>query len=615
MVLQRNTKIKIWGWAKPDETVMLQFMGQDYITRVSEEARWEIAITTRQAGGPYDMKIMTGDGKETIVIRNILIGDVWLCSGQSNMEMRMEALTEVYPDHIAGSDNPFIRQFKVPLVYNFAGPQPDVEEGCWQSANPNHILNFTATGYFFARNLYQRYQVPIGLINASLGGSPAEAWLSEDALLQFPGYLEAAHRFRDEKYVKEVLEKDMNLREEWCRKINQQDIGLMESEKSFYSPELDTSDWEKVKVPSYWEEEGIGSFNGVVWFRKEIELTAQMAEKRAILRMGNILDEDTIYINGKEVGTLGMQYIPRRYEVPEGLLKEGTNVIAVRVVNYSGKGGFYKEKPYCLELGSYNIDLTGQWQYRIGAKNAPLPEPTFVQWQPSGLYNAMIAPVIFYPIKGAIWYQGETNTRKPEEYEKLLKALIHNWRAKWGEDFPFLYVQLPNFEEAASEPVQSNWAILREGQRRTLEIPGTGMAVTIDIGEWNDIHPVNKKDVGKRLSLIAQRVAYGDEMIVSSGPMIQSAMVQNNRIKLTFSETGSGLITKDGGKPGHFAIAGPDLRFVWAETELEGDCVLAWNDSIPNPAYIRYAWAENPLGANLYNKEGLPASPFCYELV
>ena len=187
MVLQRNTKIKIWGWAKPDETVMLQFMGQDYSTRVSEEARWEIGITTRQAGGPYDMKIMTGDGKETIAFRNILIGDVWLCSGQSNMEMRMEALTEVYPDHIAGSDNPFIRQFMVPLVYNFTGPQPDVEESCWQSANSDHILNFTATGYFFALNLYQRYQVPIGLINASLGGSPAEAWLNEDALLQFNG--------------------------------------------------------------------------------------------------------------------------------------------------------------------------------------------------------------------------------------------------------------------------------------------------------------------------------------------------------------------------------------------------------------------------------------------
>jgi sialate O-acetylesterase len=267
-----------------------------------------------------------------------------------------------------------------------------------------------------------------------------------------------------------------------------------------------------------------------------------------------------------------------------------------------------------LELEQDRIELSGQWQYKIGAKSDPLPEPTFVQWQPSGLYNAMIAPVIFYPIKGVIWYQGETNTRKPEEYERLLRALIRDWRAKWDNEFPFLYVQLPNFEEAKSEPVQSNWAILREGQRRTLEVPGTGMAVAIDIGEWNDIHPVNKKEVGRRLSLVAQRIAYGDEAIVSSGPMIHSAIMQGNKVRLTFTESGGGLITKDGGKPGHFAICGQDRRFVWAETELEGDCVLAWNDTIPNPVCIRYAWAENPEGANLYNIEGLPASPFCYEL-
>jgi sialate O-acetylesterase len=614
MVLQRNADIKIWGWAKSGETVTLQFLGQEYKAGVSEAEHWEIAITTGPAGGPYDMKIMMGDDKQTIVLRDILIGDVWLCSGQSNMEMRMEALTEVYPEEIKGSENPFIRQFMVPMVYNFAGPQVDVVDGSWQSASPDNVLRFTATGYFFATNLYKRYQVPIGLINTSLGGSPAEAWLSEEALVNFPEYLEAAHRFRDAKYVEEILEKDQSLREDWCRRIAQQDIGLMVPEKTFYSPEYEASDWERMKVPSYWEEEGIGAFNGVVWFRKEIELTAPMAEENAVLRMGNILDEDLIYINGIEVGTLPMQYIPRRYDVPKGILREGTNVIVVRVVNYSGKGGFYKEKPYCLELEQVRIELSGQWQYRIGAKVDPLPTPTFVQWQPSGLYNAMIAPVIFFPIKGVIWYQGESNTGKPEEYESLLKTLIQNWREKWGKEFPFLYVQLPNFEEANSEPMQSNWAILREGQRRTLEIPGTGMAVTIDIGEWNDIHPVNKKEVGRRLSLVAQRAAYGDEMIISSGPMIRSAIVQKNIIRLSFSETGGGLIAKDGGKPGHIAISGPEGRYVWAETKLDGDCVLAWNDMVPNPVSIRYAWAENPEGANLYNLEGLPASPFQYEL-
>ena len=615
MVLQRNTRLRLWGWGNPGDIITLHFLGQITSTKVSGEERWELTIITKEAGGPFDMTVMSEEEGKTIVIRDILIGDVWLCSGQSNMEMRMEALTEVYPEEIKNASNSRIRQFLVPMVYNFTEPLQDVEEGSWQSATPDHVLNFTAAGYFFAEDLYQRYQIPIGLINTSLGGSPAEAWLSEEALHQFPDYLAAAHRFRDAKYVEEILKKDQSLREEWCQSIVSQDIGLKDPGKLFYSSNFDASDWEEIKVPSYWEEEGIGSFNGVVWFRKEIKLTAPMAEKNAILRMGNILDEDTVYINGVEIGTLPMQYIPRRYEVPHGVLKEGSNVIVVRVVNYSGRGGFYKEKPYCLELEDDRLELSGLWQYRIGAKSAPLPQPTFVPWQPLGLYNAMLAPITFYPIKGVIWYQGETNTSKPEEYESLLKALILDWRAKWGEEFPFLFVQLPNFEEAKREPEQSNWAILREGQRRTLEIPATGMAVTIDLGEWNDIHPVNKKEVGRRLSLVAQRVAYGDELLIASGPMYQSASKHNHKVRLSFTDTGSGLITKDDGKPGHFAIAGPDQNFIWAEAELDGDCVLVWNDSIPNPVHIRYAWAENPVGANLYNKEGLPASPFCCELV
>lgn len=614
MVLQRNSKIRIWGWAEPGETILLQFLGQDYKTEVSTEGQWELEITTEQAGGPYQMDISMGE-KETIVLRDLLIGDVWLCSGQSNMEMRMESLTEVYSDEILKSENPFLRQFMVPAIYNFDGPQHDVGEGSWQSAGPKTILNFTATGYFFALHLYQRYQIPIGLINASLGGSPAEAWLSEEALHEFPEHLAAAHRFRDVKYVEEVLARDQRLHDEWCEMVTQQDIGLGDPKATFYSPDYDAKGWGIIQVPSYWEDEGIGAFNGVVWFRKEIRLTAKQAEQKALLRMGNILDEDITYINGKEVGTLPMQYIPRRYVVPEGLLKEGTNVIVIRVVNYSGKGGFYKEKPYCLEWDQDRIDLSGPWQYCIGAKNTPLPTPTFVSWQPSGLYNAMIAPVISYPIKGVIWYQGETNGSRPKEYESLLKALIRDWRSKWGQDFPFLYVQLPNFEEANPEPVESDWAILREGQLRTLQVPRTGMAVTIDVGEWNDIHPVNKKEVGRRLSLTAQRVAYGDDTIVSSGPMIVDAERQDGKIKLQFSEIGAGLTTNDGRKPGHIAIAGADGRFVWAETELAGNCVLVWSEAVPDPVCIRYAWAQNPVGANLYNIDGLPASPFRINLV
>lgn len=399
--------------------------------------------------------------------------------------------------------------------------------------------------------------------------------------------------------------------EEWYSNINQKDIGRPNSGLPCFDRAYNASSWPCIKVPSYWEDEGLGHFNGVVWFRKEIQLPSAYSGSSANLSLGNIVDEDIVYINGIQVGTTSHQYAPRKYFIPEGLLQEGKNVIVVRVVNTSGKGGFYKGKPYNLTIGDMNIDLGGQWQYLIGAKSDPMPAPAFVQWAPTGLYNGMIAPMVSYTIKGVIWYQGESNTKKPEEYESLFKTLILNWREKWGQgDFPFIFVQLPNFMEASDSPPESSWAELREAQRGTLAIPGTGMAVAIDLGEWNDIHPVNKKDIGSRLALAAQKIAYGENTIVASGPMLQSTKREGNRIILTFGNAGSGLTTKGGGKPGHFAIAGEDKIFIWADAMIEDDCVVVWHDKVSDPVYVRYAWADNPEGANLYNREGLPASPF-----
>jgi sialate O-acetylesterase len=281
------------------------------------------------------------------------------------------------------------------------------------------------------------------------------------------------------------------------------------------------------------------------------------------------------------------------------------------VINNYGKGGFIPGKEYSLEAGEQTIDLKGKWKYKAGAVSEAAPPQIFVRWEPSGLYNGMIAPLHNFRIKGVLWYQGEANTGNPSEYGDLMKTLISEWRRRWNQgNFPFLYVQLPNYMETKEVPGESNWASLREAQLKLLSVPNTGMAVTIDLGEWNDIHPLNKQDVGKRLALLARHMAYQDRDVVYSGPLFKSLKADGNKLVLHFSNVGGGLISKDSADLKYFSLAGADKKFVWARAKIEGDKVIVWSDEIHNPVFVRYAWADNPEGANLYNKELLPASPF-----
>lgn len=604
MILQRDTELKIWGWADANETITVNFKGKDYSASPNGNGKWFITLEQLQAGGPFDMLI---SGTNKITLKNILIGDVWVCSGQSNIELPMERVKEKYLDIIANSENPNIRQFLVPKKYNFQSPQEDLSEGKWQSANPQTVLQFSAAGYFFAKSLHEKYKVPIGLINSGLGGSPVQSWMSEDALKKFPEYLQEAEKFEDANYINEIQQKDKAASDEWYGTLNKLDQGNQQIKWSDVN--YPAADWDTMNIPGYWEDQGLGKINGVVWFRKEIDVPASMTGKPAKLNLGCIVDADTVYVNGKFVGTTSYQYPPRKYDIPADLLKAGKNIIVIRVINTSGRGGFVKEKPYELSAGEQTIDLKGKWLCKLGAKIEPLSPPTFIQWKPEGLYNAMIAPLLNYKIKGVIWYQGESNTGKPGQYYDLLSTMINDWRQKWNQgNFPFLFVQLPNFMLPQEQPSESNWAILREQQLKTLSVPNTAMAVTIDIGEWNDIHPLNKEDVGKRLALAAQKIAYDDD-VVYSGPIFDSMKIEGNKIILSFTNIGGGLVAK-GGELKQFSIAGADKKFVWAKAEINGDKVIVWNDSIAEPVAVRYAWADNPEGANLYNKEGLPASPF-----
>ena len=609
MVLQRDHQLNIWGWAAPGDRVSVKFGGKQFKARAAAEGAWQVQLPSMKAGGPFIMEISAG--KEKITIKDILIGDVWLCSGQSNMEHQMSLHATRYAAEIARSTNPAIRQFLVRRATDLQGPGKDLK-GSWTSANPTNVLRFSAVAYFFAAALYDKLQVPIGLINSSVGGSPIEAWLSEEALREFPDIFKTVERNKDTSYINALLRK-AQAREEESRKKEPADKGLTSS-TPWYSPAYKPRRWRTITVPGYWEDQGIRDLDGVVWYRKEIEVPASMTGIPATVFLGRIVDADVLYINGAQAGNTTYQYPQRKYAIPAGVLRPGKNLLVVRVTNDRGKGGFVPDKPYYITAGGESVDLKGDWQYKVGEvyEEPPKGGGIILQYQPMALYNAMIAPMEKYAIRGIVWYQGESNASRGSAalYNRLLPALITDWRTRWRQgNLPFLYVQLPNFMDVNYKPSESHWAELREAQLKTLSVPQTGMAVTIDLGEWNDVHPDNKKDVGERLALAARKTAYGEELVYS-GPLYQSAEVKGDKIIIHFSSTGTGLTTIDGEAPGSVAIAGADKRFVWANAKIEGNTLVVWSPKIPAPLYVRYAWADNPENPNLYNREGLPASPF-----
>lgn len=615
MVLQRNVKLKIWGWASSGETVSLMLSTdktKPYSTRANKNGEWSITLSKQKAGGPYYMKIAASN---QLVINDIMIGDVWLCSGQSNMEQGMGArLKYKYADEISTVNNNYIRHFLVPDKYNFNQPQTDVESGSWKVANTQNIGEFTAVGYFFAKELYAKYKIPIGLINAAMGGSPAEAWISEEALKTFPDYYNELQKFKDPKLITDIESNDRLAGNAWNKQVLDADEGI---KLNWKSPSLNDEDWKLIQLPGSWNNATPGSVDAVRWFRKEIIVPATMVGKPAKIELGRITDSDSVFINGRFVGNTTYQYPARRYEFNNSILKEGKNVIVVRVVCNNGRGSFAPAKRYELTTATDTVNLVGSWKYKIGSTvQKSAPPSTAIRFKPGGLYNAMVSPLTNYPIKGTIWYQGETNANYPGNYQQIMQTLIADWRARWKQgNFSFLFVQLPNYMDAAPTPqLNSNWAKLRQQQLQTLTVPNTGMVTAIDIGEWNDLHPENKKDIGYRLSLLARKIAYSEKQLVASGPIYQSMKTEGNKLVIHFSNAGAGLIAKDNTELRHFAIAGANGKFFPAKAMIKNNSVVVWYDEVQNPVSVKYAWADNPEGANLYNKEGLPASPFEAEI-
>ena len=612
MVLQRDAQLKIWGWAAPAEKISLTFNGKTYKTTATGEGKWQVMMKPLKAGGPYTMNISASNN---ILLKDILIGDVWFCSGQSNMALQMERVKEKFADEVANVNYPQIRNFFIPTISDVSKVHEDLPPGKWTPALPEQILTFGAVSYFFAKDIHNKYKVPIGIINSSVGGTPIQAWTSEEGLKQIPQYASRVEQLKDSNFVNNLVRQTAIRNQAVAAQFKSDDQGL-KGEKTWYDPSYVPEQWHAFWLPGYFEDQGIRGLKGVVWFRKEVTLPETVSGKAGKLMMGAMVDADETYVNGKQVGNVTYKYPPRRYEIPAGVLKPGKNIIVIRLTNTTDKGGFVPDKSYNLLVERKTIDLRGDWQYKVGqvftlSKDIPA-EPNFsAQNEPTGLYKPMVAPVLPYAIKGVLWYQGETNSHKPEEYESLLKALIADWRGKWGNtNLPFIYAQLPNFMEVDYAPAESKWAVLREGQRRTLAVPNTAMAVGIDAGEWNDIHPLDKQTIGKRMALAAQKIAYRDAKVVAFGPMYESAKVEGSKIRLRFTSVGGGLIAKGDKELKHFAIAGADKKFVWGTAVIEGNEVVVSSNEVPQPLYVRYAWADNPDFANLYNKEGLPASPF-----
>lgn len=585
MVLQRDVELKIWGWASPGEKVTVRFQGKHYNTETDATGSWQVLLPPQKAGGPFLLEV------NERVIRDVLVGDVWLCSGQSNQETPIARLTEMFPE-INVSNNHMIQHYKVPTQNSVGGLKEDIAGNAgWHSAVASDVLNWTSLAYFFAQEAYDRYKVPVGMLVSSLGGSAIESWVSQKNLKMFPELV----------FDKAALD---------SMRLAKQDKGA----GKWQQKNMDDMDWATMEVPGYWRENGIHT-RGTVWYRKTFSVPESMVGRHARLYMGTLVDSDSIFVNGTFVGFTSYTYPPRKYDIPAGVLTEGKNVITVRLTANSANGGFVKGKNYKIVGDDAEIELTGTWKYKIGINQNEVVKYADrlknLNKAGSGLYSGMIYPISNYQVKGTIWYQGESNTGRPQIYASLLEALIKDWRELWNmPDMPFLLVQLPNFMEKNDSPSDSGWARIREAQLKTaLNVPYTSLAVTYDVGEWNDIHPLNKKVVAQRLFLGARKLVYG-EKITGSGPLYKEMKVEGDKIILTFTEIGRGLICKEGKTLRHFAIAGEDQKFVWADAVIRGNKVIVSSKIVKNPVAVRYAWSNNPEDANLCNKEGLLASPF-----
>ena len=499
MVLQRNRPITVWGWAESGESFEVAWNGNLYTVAAETDGTWQLELPAMPAGGPFVMKI--GD----IELNDILIGDVFLCSGQSNMELPVRRVTDMFAEEISEYENDLIRHYVVPQTFDFNKECDDTPAASWKPCTQENVMDFSALAYFFAKDLYKKTGVPVGLVNASWGGTPVEAWMSENALQPFPKYINEKNIYEDEGYLQRIKQLEGEEFYRWNTALDQGDPGLTGDIK-WYSPDLDDSGWKTVNMFSQdWGNDGLNPVGGSHWLRKDITVPAAMEGQEAIIRMGCIVDADSVYVNGHFVGNTTYQYPPRIYKIPAGILKAGTNNVTVRVISNGGQPSFVPEKPYKIICGTKEISLEGKWKYRQGAPMPQAPSMMFFFYKPVCLYNAMISPLRNMEFQGVLWYQGESNVERRNEYAALLNGMIKDWRRTFNDlDLPFYIVELAEFLHKDDDEGRQAWAEMREEQAKAAKISGHAVLIkNEDLGEWNDIHPLNKKTLGARVAKAA----------------------------------------------------------------------------------------------------------------
>jgi sialate O-acetylesterase len=605
MVLQRGKRNIIWGWAAPGQQVRMELAGKTTTSTAGPDGRWQIRFEPPSGAESFTLRII---GPQTVEFHNVLVGDVWLCGGQSNMELGLQRARNG-DEEVRKSDHPQIRLFTVRAQPAYS--RADVIHGEWKVCTPGNISKeggFSAVGYYFGRKLQGELNVPIGLIEDCLGGTPAEAWTSPEALRPLKDFDDGL------KEVERLCAKGGpqygNYIMHW---YDEYDAG--QKGGTWAVADLDDSDWKAVTIPGGFRELGVADTPSVCYFRKTISLPDPLPDGQATIHLGVIEKMDTTYINGRWVGASAWVENPRAYRIAPGILKPGRNVVTVRVLKLKPDGGFQsKPEQLRLVLGDQTaISLAGEWKGKLSVDARP-PHPLpvgFENWpvMPSVLYHGMLEPVAPLALTGAIWYQGEANASRAFQYRKLLPAMIADWRRVFAQgDFPFYIVSLPAFGHRRDAPGDDGWAELREAQALTARIvPNSGLAVTIDTGDADDIHPKDKKEVGERLALCALANHYGRKLI-AIGPSYLSCENSGGTLKLRFKNTGGGLVVK-GDKLGEFSVAGEDHKWFWAEARIDGDTVIVSSPNVPNPKAAHYAWQSNPL-ATLFNSAGLPAAPF-----
>lgn len=612
-VLQRDRPVALWGWAEAGSVVTAKLGEATATATCGADGRWLARLPAQPAGGPHVLEVVAGTKR--VQSQDVLVGDVWLCTGQSNMEYPVSGAKDAAAEK-AAADWPQLRHFAAGRL--IAGEPQAQTSGKWLVCTPANVGIFTAVGYFFGRKLHQDLKIPIGLVNSSYGGTRVEAWTSAEVLSTIPASAAAVTAFQDlvarsnEQRARTGKDYDTLIRA-WYR---EHDPGSAGEPAPWADPATPTADgWSEVTLPARLKQAKAvpSGFTGTVWLRRDFELSAAAAAKGGMLNLIRVKDTNAAWINGTSIGDSEQVNWFRKQRVPAGLLKAGRNTVAVRLVCLDGECGLTgkAEELALTPEGQPPIALAGSWKLRLGTAFADAP-PVPVRYDrvpgPTALYNGMIAPLLPLTVAGAIWYQGEGNTDAAYLYRSQLPAMIRDWRARFGQELPFLIVQLANHMGRGTRPETSAWAELREAQALTArEVPGCGLAVAIDIGEELNIHPLNKQEVGRRLALLAEAQVH-HLPVAASGPRFRAATAEGATLRLAFDET-AGLATSDGAAPIGFAVAGKERKFVWATARIDGATVVVSAPEVAEPVAVRYAWGNNP-ACNLTNASGLPAGPF-----